>query len=157
MRWEQLAREPCSVARALAVIGDRWTLLVLHEAFRGTRRFGVFLERLGISRPLLKERLDKLVEHGVLRRVPYQDRPPRSEYRLTPRGQDLFPVIAGLLAWGDRWMPDRSGPPVQLLHRPCGRTMAPVTTCPECGDPLDARDVEMSTAETTRPRRRPSA
>ena len=142
MRWSELREQHCSVARSLSVIGDRWTLLLLRQSFLGTRRFGDFLAALGISRPLLKERLDKLVEDGVLRRVRYQDRPPRDEYRLTEKGLDLYPVIASLVAWGDRWMDGEDGPPLELTHRPCGHTMVPVQVCPHCHDPVDPHDVE---------------
>jgi len=142
MRWSELAAEHCSVARALSVIGDRWTFLVLRQCFLGTRRFNDFLDALGISRPLLKERLDKLVDEGVLRRDLYQERPPRHEYRLTDKGIDLYPVITAMLAWGDRWMADENGPPLILEHRPCGHTMVPVPVCPHCGDPVDPRDVK---------------
>ena len=142
MRWSELSEQQCSVARSLSVIGDRWTLLVLRQCFLGTRRFGDFLAALGISRPLLKERLDKLVEEDVLRRHRYEDRPPRYEYRLTEKGRDLYPVITALVAWGDRWMADEDGPPLLLRHRPCGQTMVPVQVCPDCGEPVDPRDVE---------------
>jgi DNA-binding HxlR family transcriptional regulator len=142
MRWSELADQHCSVARSLSVVGDRWTPLILRQCFLGTRRFGDFLTALEISRPLLKERLDKLVEEGVLKRHPYQKRPTRSEYRLTEKGLDLFPVITALLAWGDRWMADADGPPLVLTHRPCGRKMVPRQVCPHCGDPIDPHDVD---------------
>lgn len=142
MRWAELSEQNCSVARSLSVIGDRWTPLIIRQCFLGTRRFGDFLKALGISRPLLKERLDKLVEEDVLRRVQYEERPPRFEYRLTEKGRDLYPVVTALLAWGDRWMSDESGPPLLLEHRPCGHTMLPVQVCPHCGDRIDPRDVE---------------
>lgn len=142
MRWSELSEQHCSVARSLSVIGDRWTLLILRQCFLGTRRFGDFLDALGISRPLLKERLDKLVEEEVLQRVPYQERPPRDEYRLTEKGLDLYPVITALVAWGDRWMAGDDGPPLELTHRPCGRTMVPIQVCPHCKDSVDPHDVQ---------------
>lgn len=143
MRWSELREQHCSVARSLSVIGDRWTPLILRQCFLGTRRFGDFLDALGISRPLLKERLDKLVDEGVLERVPYQERPPRDEYRLTDKGLDLYPVITALLAWGDRWMAGEDGPPLELTHRPCGHTMVPVQVCPHCRDAVDPHDVSV--------------
>jgi DNA-binding HxlR family transcriptional regulator len=142
MRWSELAEQHCSVARTLSVVGDRWTFLVLRQCFLGSRRFADFLEALGISRPLLKERLDKLVDEGVLRRERYQDRPPREEYRLTEKGRDLYPVITAMLAWGDRWMDQGDGPPLVLTHRPCGHTMVPVQVCPHCREDVDPREVE---------------
>jgi DNA-binding HxlR family transcriptional regulator len=142
MRWGELAEEHCSVARTLSVVGDRWTMLVLRQAFLGTRRFGDFLTALGISRPVLKERLDKLVENEVMERQRYEDRPPRYEYRLTEKGRDLYPIMIAMLGWGDRWMAGDEGPPLVLRHRGCGSEMLPVQTCPHCGDTVDPRDVE---------------
>lgn len=142
MRWNELAEQNCSVARTVSVVGDRWTLLVLRQAFLGTRRFGDFLEALGISRPLLKERLDKLVEHGVLSRVLYEQRPPRHEYRLTEKGVDLYPLLTAMVAWGDRWMSGPGGPPLELVHLPCAHAIHPQQVCPECGEPVDPRDMQ---------------
>lgn len=129
------------MARSLSVVGDRWTLLVLREAFLGTRRFEGFRARTGATRPLLADRLRKLEAHGVLARVAYRERPRRFEYRLTHKGVDLYPVIAALLRWGDRWMAEPSGPPLALYHRRCGQRMLPELRCPECDEPLDAGDV----------------
>jgi DNA-binding HxlR family transcriptional regulator len=141
MRWRDIGDETCSIARALSVVGDRWTLLVLREAFLRTRRFEDFQARLGATRHVLADRLQKLVGHGILERLQYQGRPPRFEYRLTEKGRDLYPVIVALLGWGDRWMADGAGPPVELVHRRCGHQMIPVPTCPHCGEAVGARDV----------------
>lgn len=141
MRWDEIGEVHCSVARTLSVVGDRWTLLVLRDCFRGVRRFDEFLSSLGVSPHLLSTRLAKLVANGVLERTPYRERPVRHEYRLTRKGIDLYPVIVGLLRWGDRWMPDAKGPPVELVHRGCGRRIHPELACPECGELLDPRDV----------------
>ncbi|MFF2643076.1 winged helix-turn-helix transcriptional regulator [Streptomyces niveus] len=141
MRWNEIGDVDCSVARALSVVGDRWTLLVLRDAFLGVRRFEDFRANTGASRPLLTERLATLVEHGVLRRVRYQERPERYEYRLTEKGVGLYPVIVSLLAWGDRWMAGDDGPPVRLRHETCGHTTTPRLACPDCGEPIDPRDV----------------
>jgi DNA-binding HxlR family transcriptional regulator len=141
MRWRDIGGQPCSIARTLSVIGDRWTLLVLREAFLRTRRFEDFQAHLGATRHLLADRLQKLVDHGILERVQYQERPARHEYKLTEKGLDLYPVIVALLGWGDRWMVDDDGPPVQLVHRGCGHQMVPVPTCPHCGEHVTARDV----------------
>src|SRR6202165_3150374 len=105
----------CSIARALDVLGEWWTLLVVREAFRGVRRFDGFVERLGIAPDILSSRLGRLVEHGVLEERAYQERPPRVEYRLTSKGRDLFPVLLALMAWGDRWYAE-DGPPIDLIH-----------------------------------------
>jgi DNA-binding HxlR family transcriptional regulator len=136
---------PCSVARTLSVIGDRWTLLVLRDAFLRTRRFEDFQRRLGVTRHLLADRLRKLVEAGILERLRYQEKPARYEYKLTEKGRDLYPVIVALLRWGDRWMTDESGPPLTLVHKACGHTMHPSLVCPDCGEPIGPRDVTPGT------------
>ncbi|WP_373184387.1 winged helix-turn-helix transcriptional regulator [Halopseudomonas sp.] len=141
MRWEELDQQPCSLARTLAVIGDKWTLLILRDCFLGIRRFDEFERRLGITRHLLAARLKKLVEHGVLMKVAYQQRPVREEYRLSEKGLDLHPAILALVAWGDRHMADERGAPVLHVHKSCGKVMRPVTVCSECGEPVGARDV----------------
>src|SRR5690242_13863308 len=96
----------CSIARALGVIGDRWTILILRDAFRGIRRFDDFRRDLEIARPVLADRLKKLVDAGVMVRRQYEERPPRYEYRLTPMGIELSPALVALMRWGDRWLND---------------------------------------------------
>ena len=103
MRWNDIGEARCSVARALSVVGDRWTMLLVREAFLGTRRFDAFQRNTGASRAIVTERLRDLVAEGVLDRVQYHDHPERFEYRLTAKGRDLYPVVTALLAWGDRW------------------------------------------------------
>jgi len=153
MRWRDIGEQPCSIARTLSVIGDRWTLLVLREAFLRTRRFEDFQAHLGATRHVLADRLQKLVDNGIFERVPYQDRPPRCEYKLTEKGRDLYPVIVSLLGWGDRWMTDADGPPVELVHRQCGHQMVPVPACPHCGEPVGARDVTARLSQALREQR----
>ena len=142
MKWNHLAEEPCSLARAMAVVGDRWTLLILREAFLKVRRFEAFQTNLGIARRLLTERLTGLVDDGILERVPYPERPLRHEYRLTAKGLDLYPVLLSLVHWGDAYYSDEAGPPVIHRHRHCGNDFRSVLCCSECGEPLDARSVE---------------
>jgi len=132
MRLTSLADWNCSIARTLDVVGEWWTLLILRDAFRGTRRFDDFQESLGLARSVLTARLAKLTEHGVLERHEYSSRPPRYEYRLTEKGLALFPVIAALIRWGDEWAPTPAGPPVVFVHDACGNVTAPVLTCPHC-------------------------
>jgi DNA-binding HxlR family transcriptional regulator len=132
--WSETRDLPCSIARALSVVGDRWTLLILREAFSGVTRFEGF-HRLGISRNVLTERLARLTREGVLERVPYQEAPRRDAYELTEKGRDLYPVLVSLLAWGDRWLVGPEGPPVRLVHA-CGARFLPVCSCPECGEVL---------------------
>jgi DNA-binding HxlR family transcriptional regulator len=142
MKWEDLAAEPCSVARTVAVIGDRWTLLVLRDCFLGVRRFEAFQERLGISRTIIAERLKLLVDEGVLAKTPYQDRPVRHEYRLTEKGLALHPVIMAIVHWGDRHYAGEAGAPLLHRHKTCGHDFHPVMTCSECGEAVGPRDVE---------------
>lgn len=125
MRRKSLADVPCSIARALDVLGDPWTLLVVRDAFFGLRRFEQFQERLGIARNTLSDRLATLVEHGVLERVPYQERPPRHEYVLTDKGRALSDVVVALLSWGDEWQID-GPPPVVLVDPASGEPVDPV-------------------------------
>ena len=132
----------CSVARSLEVIGEWWTPLLLRDLFLGVSRFDDFQERLGIARNVLTERLNRLVEAGVVEKVPYQERPVRFDYRLTEKGADLWRVVTALREWGDRWE-SPNGPPLQLLHRRCGRVATTVVTCSECGEPLERRDVKL--------------
>ena len=142
MKWEDLADQPCSVARSVAVIGDRWTLMILRDAFLGVRRFEAFQTRLGISRTIITERLKLLVEEGVLAKVPYQDRPVRHEYRLTQKGMDLYPVVMAIVNWGDRHYAGEAGAPLLHHHKACGCDFHPVMTCSECHAPVGAREVE---------------
>jgi len=109
--------------------------------FYGIRRFEPLRAQLGISRKILSERLDTLVDAGVLERRAYQARPARHEYRLTPMGVDLFPVLMALARWGDRWLAGAGGPPLHFVHTRCGRATQPVLHCAHCGDELGAHNV----------------
>ena len=104
----------CSIARALEIVGERWTLLIIRDAFLGRRRFEEFQESLGIARNVLTDRLNRLVEEGILERVRYSERPERFEYRLTPKGRDLQIALAGLRQWGDTYLSEQ---PPRLLRR----------------------------------------
>jgi DNA-binding HxlR family transcriptional regulator len=131
----------CTIARALDVFGDRWTLLVLREAFFGTRRYEDFRKRLGIARNILADRLDRLVEAGILERRRYSERPPRDEYRLTPKGLDLNHVFLALKAWGDHWTADPQALPAVTRHVDCGEIFDAVPVCSYCGEEVHARNV----------------
>ncbi len=130
----------CSIARSLEVVGEWWTLLILRDCFLGVRRFDDFHERLGISRNILTDRLEHLVDHGVLERVPYQEHPVRYDYRLTDKGRDLWLVLTALRQWGDRWELD-GRPPVVVDHVGHGHVAEAVATCAACGEELDVRAV----------------
>jgi DNA-binding HxlR family transcriptional regulator len=130
----------CSVAQCLEIVGEWWSLLIVRDAFLGVTRFDDFQSRLGISRNILTGRLNRLVDNGVLTRVPYQDHPPRSEYRLTDKGRDLWPVVTAMRQWGDQWAAP-GGPPLNMRHSACGRIVEAVPVCSHCREPLDARAV----------------
>src|SRR5690349_290103 len=114
------ANWPCSIARTIDLIGEWWTPLVLREAFYGTTRFDGFESVLGIGRNVLTQRLNRLVDEGVLERAAYQQRPVRYDYVLTAKGRELFSILAAINAWGDRWLAPAAGPPVVLRHETCG-------------------------------------
>ncbi|MBY6164968.1 helix-turn-helix transcriptional regulator [Pseudooceanicola nitratireducens] len=143
MKWDELAEESCSMARTLSVIGDRWTLLILRDCFLGVRRFDAFQDRLGVTRGILSDRLKQLTEAGVLKKIAYQDRPPRHEYKLTAKGLDLYPVVLSIVHWGDRHMAGDAGRPVLHRHQSCGHLFDPVLSCSECGDPLRPQEVQV--------------
>lgn len=130
------AEWPCTIARTVDLLGEGWTLLVLRQAFYGVRRFEDFQRDLGISRNILTLRLAALVEAGLLKQVEYQQRPTRSEYQLTEKGRDAFPIIAALAAYGERWLVGAEGTPLILRHTNCDHDMHAIVTCSACAEPL---------------------
>ena len=141
MERKSFAGMHCSVAQCLEVIGEWWSMLIVRDAFLGIKRFDQFQGRLGVSRNILNQRLTWLVDHGVFHRVKYSDRPARYEYRLTPKGRDLWPVLNAMRQWGDNYLaPD--GPPMLLIHEGCGQVTDAVMTCSRCGEPLTPGDVQ---------------
>jgi DNA-binding HxlR family transcriptional regulator len=131
----------CSLARALDLLGDRWTFLILRETFFGVRRFGQLARNLGVSRNLLSERLQRLTTAGVLERRLYRSDPERYEYCLTEMGKDLYPAILVFMRWGDEHLATEAGPPLLLRHRTCDHDTVPEVVCSHCGEPLRAADV----------------
>lgn len=132
---------PCTIARSVAVLGDHWNLLLIRQASLGMRRFDDFQRELGIGRNMLTLRLNDLVEQGIFRRVEYQARPLRHEYRLTEKGRDVYPILAAMAAWGERWLSGPEGTPLVLHHTSCDQDMHAVVVCSECAQPLDVHDV----------------
>ena len=134
--------ENCSVKRALEIVGEKWTLLVLREAFYGARRFEQIQATVGCSRNLLSDRLETLVEEGLLQRVAYREpgQRGRHEYRLTDKGLELFPALLALMHWGDKWYADPTGPPVEVRHRRCGEAIRVTLACDDGHRDLAARD-----------------
>jgi DNA-binding HxlR family transcriptional regulator len=131
----ETAMENCSIQRTLDVIGDRWTLLILRDVFRGVRRFSRIQSDLGIARNLLTDRLAALVSADVVERVPYQDRPIRHEYRLTDKGRDLSAALVALMRWGDAWC-GAEGAPTELVHDECGTRLELQPWCVHCNEPV---------------------
>ena len=140
MRHEGFPRQICSVARSLEVVGEWWTLLVVREAFFGTERFSDFEANLGIAKNVLTERLNKLVDAGVLERRPLPGRGNPVSYQLTTKGCDLLPVIVALMQWGDRWI-NRGQAPVRVLERESGREVAQIAVTTPRGKLMSARDL----------------
>ncbi|MGH2833730.1 MAG: winged helix-turn-helix transcriptional regulator [Solirubrobacteraceae bacterium] len=140
MLGSDYSNQNCSIARALELVGERWTILVLRDVFLGVRRFDEIQRDLGVARNVLSVRLDRLVNQGILLKTPYQERPVRHEYRLTDKGLDLWPVIEELRRWGDRYTAT-SGPPVVIRHRGCGGELGERRICERCGEALGIRDV----------------
>ena len=141
MKRTPFAAWPCSIARTVDLLGDWWTPLVLRECFYGTTRFDDFERALGIGRNVLTQRLNRLVDEGVMERIPYQQRPLRHEYVLTDKGRDLYPVLLAINSWGDRWLSAESGPPVVLHHTTCDHDVQAVVVCAHCEQPLALDDV----------------
>ncbi len=131
---------PCSLARAVGVFGDSWTLLIVRDGLQGLTRFDEFQRSLNIARNTLSDRLGKLVDAGVMTKRFYQDNPPRYEYLLTDMGRDFFPVLAAMLAWGDKWLDDGGGAPVTLRHDEGDgegdHQVVPEVICADCGQPV---------------------
>lgn len=140
MKWDELADQQCSIARSLAVIGDRWTLMILSDFFLGATRFEQLRARLQISRTIIANRLQLLVDEGVLLKKPYQQQPIRYEYKLTSKGRELYPIVMSIVHWGDKHYTDEAGPPILHTHKTCGCDFVPVMTCSECTQPLEPRE-----------------
>jgi DNA-binding HxlR family transcriptional regulator len=132
---------PCSVAGTLAIVGEKWALLAVREAFLGNHRFDEMVRRTGAPRDSLAARLRTLVGAGILERRKYSEHPDRFEYHLTPAGRELYPVILTLMNWGDRHLAGPDGPPLVLEHS-CGHVLVAQVVCQACGQatrPQDAR------------------
>jgi DNA-binding HxlR family transcriptional regulator len=133
----------CSVANTVDLIGDRWTVLILRDAFLGVRRFDEFQNDLRIARNVLADRLEVLVEAEVLRTRQYEEHPPRNEYLLTEKGKDLFDVLISLWKWGDRWVPPPGVELRRLHHLECDTDTYATLTCGNCGGTLTNRNIRI--------------
>lgn len=138
--------QDCSLARALEVVGERWTLLIVRSALLGVERFDGFLGHLPIARNVLTNRLARLVDLGIMERVQYQDRPVRHEYPLTTMGRDLTVAVIALMQWGDRNLPTELGPPRRAEHIGCDGDVRVRMGCGSCG--RDIHDEEVAVRRT---------
>lgn len=134
------ADDACSIQRTLDVIGDRWTLLILRDVFRGVRRFSQIQSDLGIAKNLLTDRLGALVAADVVEKVPYQDRPVRHEYRLTAKGRALSPALVALMRWGDDWCVEGAAP-TELVHDACETRLELQPWCVTCNQPVAPTEI----------------
>lgn len=141
MKWNDLEKENCPVARGLSIIGDRWTLLILRDCFLGVRRFDEFQNNIGMTRHVLADRLKKLLETGMLRKEPYQDRPPRFEYRLTEKGKSIFPVLMMLISWAEDNVPSDAGSPYEFLAKDTQKPIKPVLYDAQSGQKLELGNI----------------
>jgi DNA-binding HxlR family transcriptional regulator len=143
---KSFAAMDCSVAQCLEVVGEWWSMLIVRDCFLGVTRFDDYQRRLGISRNILQQRLSRLVDAGLLVRVPYQEHPPRYDYRMTDKGRDLWPVVNAMREWGDKYAAP-AGPPLRLAHKGCGHLTHTQVICASCGEPVGPRDIQVFAGE----------
>ena len=146
----------CSIAKALEIVGERWTLLILRDTFEGKHRFEDLQASLTITRSMLSTRLTWLVHEGLLNRHRYQTNPERFEYHPTAKARGLWPVLLHLMLWGDAHYPPPGGPPRALEHKDCGGRITNNLTCRRCGRTLVANEVRVAPRQATNPAKQPS-
>lgn len=149
MSWSESGESLCPIARCLAIVGDRWTMLIVREIFFGNCRFDGLLAQTGMSPHLLSTRLKRLEADGVLLRRAYQDKPPRHEYVLTDSGRDLYPVLMTMAEWGKKWggLPPEA-PALTITHRACGHEIRTGLACLACGQPFTRADADTTFSDT---------
>ena len=143
MKIADIGNQPCSVARTLSVIGDTWSMMIIRNAFLGIRRFDDFQKNLGVTRHVLTDRLNTLVQEEILYKSPYTETQKRFEYRLTQKGLDLYPILMSIIHWGDTYMDKGLGAPIDFTHKTCGHKFHPVMVCSECVAPLNPKEVKV--------------
>lgn len=141
MRWQELDQVDCPISRALSLVGDRWTLLIVRDCLLGVKRFEGFQTSLGISRTILRDRLAHLVAAGVLEQRPYQDRPVRFDYVLTGKGRALQGVMLMLADWGRTAVRGQPETQVRTFHTSCGHVLQPYVACADCGEEVLGKDL----------------
>ncbi len=143
MKWQELKTEPCSVARTLSVIGEKWTILILRDCYRGLTRFDAFEKSLGIPRALLSERLKRMVIEEILIKQADPNHAKRFDYILTQKGWDLRAVTLTMMAWGNKYM-SQTVAPMEIRHLNCNHMITPELHCPVCAKKLDPKEIEVS-------------
>ena len=143
MRWDNIDEQVCSLARSLSIVGDRWTLLILRNIFLDVQRFSALQKSLGITKHRLSDRLQRLVESGILKKEPYDEKHNYYQYVLTEKGDDLYNVIFSFVQWGDKWLADDDGVPMEHVHTHCGKVTQPILACNECGETINHRDLKV--------------
>jgi DNA-binding HxlR family transcriptional regulator len=141
MPIEAFAKQNCSIARPLSILGERWTILVLREVSLGNRRFDEIQQELGVATNVLSARLATLSDEGILEKHAYSEHPQRFEYRLTEKGADLQPILLAFLRWGDTYTAGKAGPPLETVHATCGHVFHMVPTCSHCGEEVKPQDL----------------
>jgi DNA-binding HxlR family transcriptional regulator len=151
--WIDVSTESCSVQRTLAIVGEKWTMLLIRDAANGVHRFDDFHRHVGLSEAVLSDRLRTLVQHGIFETRAYREpgQRARNEYRLTAKGWDLFPVLIALMQWGDRHAPDPDGAPWRIEHKGCGHGVEAVVRCRHDREVLTQRDTRAVAAPNARP------
>ncbi len=142
MERKSFSNMDCSVAQCVEVTGEWWSMLIVRDALLGVTRFDVFQKRLGVARNVLQQRLERLIESGVMEKSMYSEHPPRYDYRLTEKGRDLWPIINAMRQWGDQYSAPQ-GPPVRLVHRSCGNEAMGIVVCSECGEVMNSSNVKI--------------
>jgi DNA-binding HxlR family transcriptional regulator len=141
MPIDAFAKQNCSIARPLSILGERWTLLILREVSLGSRRFDEIQSTLGVATNVLSARLATLLDEGIIQRRPYGEHPKRFEYRLTRKGADLQPILLAFLRWGDEYTAGPKGPPLETVHATCGHAFHMVPTCSHCSEEVRPQDL----------------
>jgi DNA-binding HxlR family transcriptional regulator len=152
MRRTRFDEWPCPIARTTDLVGDWWTPLVMREVFLGRRRFEDFQRSLKVPRAVLARRLDRLVDEGLLKKVSYEERPPRFEYRLTDKGRAFWDVLAAMWRWGSDWLWAEDGPPLILLDNETGAEVRPLVVDENTGTPLNVRRLHVTRRSGSLPR-----
>lgn len=136
MRWQDIDSQVCSIARTMVILGDRWTMLIVRELFRGVTKFSSMQKSLDINKNRLSERLNRLVDEEIVEKHEYDEARHRFEYVLTPKGVELYPLLISIISWGDKWTADEDGVPLDFIHTGCGHKAKPFYCCSDCGEPV---------------------